>query len=631
LGAAVNGRWRRLHIVGIALSPEFVVEAAGTFDDRHRFGYLWAARALFETAFQMEGAFNVVAVRLAPGADPRAVSSELDRVLKPYGSAGALPRAELPMMRAIDSEFGQLQTNASVFSSFFLIVSAFLLNVVLSRLVAAQREDLGALKAFGYTNGEVARHYMGFALAAVIAGALIGVPGGIWMERVFVDLYRQFFRFPVLEARMDIATAGPAIAIAALCALLGAVGAVRRAAALSPADALRPESPRRARRLGLERLGLGHFVSPSVRLVLRSLERRPLRTLSSAVGVGLAIAVLIGGRVPSDVFARVEAVQFRVTAREDFVVHFTDPKPARAAIELLSITGVTAVEPFRIAPARLVARAVSRTSTITGLTVGAALHRLVDVTGAVHAVPRGGALLSGGLARRLGLRTGDTVHAELIEQGITRPVVVAGTIDEMLGEGAYMEIDALRGLLREGSTVSGAYIAVDGRYRDAVSNAFKRYPGIAVAVSRASTVRTFREQTSETVLLVMGLVTFSAVLISTGVVYNNARVAISERGRELGSLRVLGYTRGEITRMLVGEQALITLIGIPLGLVFGRIVGLALARGFTSDAYHFPFATSWASQGMGVVLVVVTTALASIVTWHMVNALDIVAALKTRE
>lgn len=632
LGAVLNGRWRRLHITGIAMSPEFVVEGMmGPFGDSHRYGIVWASRALLESAFDLDGAFNDVVIRLAPGASEDAVIAALDRELAPWGGAGAYPRSDQVGMRVLTNEFSQLRTNVSVFSSFFLIVSAFLLNVVLSRLVSAQHEELAALKAFGYTSAEVGRHYLAFAVAAVVAGALMGIPGGVWMGHAFIGIYATYFRFPTLTPRMDIVSAAPGILVGASFALLGAIGAVRRAARVPPAQAMLPESPGRMRPLLIERLGLGRYASPSVRLVFRNLERRPLRTLASVIGVGLAIAILVAGRFPYDVFGRVIRVEFDVAARENFSVQFAGLQPGRAARELLTISGVTSIEPFRTTPVRAHYGAAVRTVVLTGLLPNATLHRLVDVDGNVHVVPQDGAILGRGLAAQLHVRTGDTVAVELLEQGVIRKVEVTGILDEMMGEGMYMDVYAAHALLREGDVVTGAYVAVRPGAGDSVAAAFKRFPAVAGEASRSAMLRTFNEQTSESTLLVMSIIIFSAALIAAGVVYNNARVAVSERGRELGSLRVLGYTRMELTAMLTAEQALITVAGIPAGIVFGRLFSVALATGFTTEQYHFPFVLSFGSQAFAVSVVVGTTALASVVIRRLVNGLDIVEALKTRE
>ena len=352
VAAVLNGRWQRLRIVGIALAPDFVVEVAGggAFTDARRFGILWASRRTLETAFDMKGAFNDVSVRLAPGAGEQGVIAALDAVLAPYGSAGAYGRRDQPAARVLADEFNQLRVNATIFPMFFLIVGAFLLNVVLSRLITAQRDEIAALKAFGYTNREVGLHYLEFAMCAVALGAAIGLPAGKWMGDRFTALYADYFRFPVLHSIVDWRSAALAVGVSGGFALFGAIGALRRVMALPPAEALRPETPARFRPLLIERLGYGQLASPAARMVLRNLERRPLRGASSIIGVALAVALLAAGRFPYDAFDRLLDVHFRLAQRADITVQFSSERPARAAAELRHLDGVAAVESFLSVP-----------------------------------------------------------------------------------------------------------------------------------------------------------------------------------------------------------------------------------------------------------------------------------------
>ncbi|HEX7018436.1 MAG TPA: ABC transporter permease, partial [Gemmatimonadaceae bacterium] len=438
LAAVINGRWQRLHVVGIALSPEFVVEFGGgaVFFDNRRYGILWTNARALEAAFDMKGAFNDVVVRLAPGASEASVVSALDDLLVPWGSAGAYGRRDQTSTRVLDDEFTQLRTNATVFPMFFLFVGAFLLNVVLSRLIASQRDEIAALKAFGYSNREVGAHYLTFGVAAVALGTALGIPLGMWMGARFTGLYVDYFRFPELPAMVDWGAAIFAVTVSGGFALLGATTSVRRVMALPPAEALRPESPAKFRPLLMERLGLGRFLSPSVRMVLRNLERRPIRTGSTILGVALAVALLASGRFPYDAFDRMMQVEFEVAQRYDATVVFTNERPATAISELRHLHGVLDVEPFRAVGARIRHGAAWRTSSITGMSAGSRLYRLVDMDGHAYEIPAGGGVMTFGLARVLNVHPGDTVQVEILERGgIVRPLVVSGIVDVMIGQG----------------------------------------------------------------------------------------------------------------------------------------------------------------------------------------------------
>ncbi|HVX40676.1 MAG TPA: FtsX-like permease family protein, partial [Gemmatimonadaceae bacterium] len=633
LAAVINGRWQRVHIVGVALSPEFVVEFAGhgMFVDNRLFGILWTSRRGLESAFDMKDAFNDVVVRIAPGASQAAVSEALYDVLRPWGAADAHGRADQPAARALDDEFTQLRVNATVFPMFFLVVAAYLLNVVLSRLVASQRDEIAALKAFGYSNWEVGAHYLGFGLASVVLGALLGIPLGIWMGVRFTALYHDYFRFPELPTVVDWGAAALAVGISGGFALLGTLSGVRRVMRLTPAEALRPESPARFRPLLLERLGLAAIISPAVRMILRNLERRPVRTGATIVGAALAVALLASGRFPYDAFDRMMEVEFQQAQHFDAVAAFMRQAPVRAADELMHVDGVLAAEPFRSAAVRVERGAVSRTTSITGVDPGGRLYRLVDTDGHAFAPPAGGCAMSAGLARVLGVRVGDTVNVELIELGQRRRVPIVGLYDPMIGQGLVMTRAALNALLHEQAAASGAYLAIaPGREADVMA-ALKDMPAIGGTMSRTATIRNIDEQMRQSMVFVLTLIITSGTVIATGVVYNSARIALSERGRELASLRVLGFTTNEVAGMLLGEQAAILLVALPVGVGFGALFSFALTKGFETERFHFPFVITLHSQVFAGAVVLAAAALAGLVVRRRVRRLDMVSALRTRE
>ncbi|HVE32516.1 MAG TPA: ABC transporter permease [Gemmatimonadaceae bacterium] len=632
--AVVNGRWQRLHIVGVAISPEFVVEVGGhaVFVDPSRFGIVWTGTDMMESAFDMKGAFNDVVVRLASGASEAAVIHDVDQLLAPWGGAPAFGRADQPAAQTLADEFSQLRANATVFPLFFLIVAAFLLNVVLSRLVASQRDEIAALKAFGYSGREIGFHYLGFGIAAVALGAALGVPAGIWMGAKFTNLYADYFRFPELRTVIDWNAAVMGVGISGGFALLGALSGVRRVARLTPAEALRPESPGKFRALLVEQLGFGRFVSPGARMVLRNLERRPFRTMSTVIGVSLAVALLASGQFPYDAMDRLMDVEFRLAQRFDVLAAFTDRRPSSAAAELARVPGVVSAEAFRSTGVRVKHAAASRNTSITGIEPGSTLFRLVDTEGREYRTPGDGCVLTAWLAAYLGVKAGDSVDVDLLEiGGTTRRVAIAGIYDPMMGQGIYMSRAALNRLLREQAAVSGTYLSVaPGRESDVITR-LKEFPFVLLATSRAATVQRIEEQMRQSMTFVLTLIITSASIIAIGVVYNSARIALSERGRELASLRVLGFTTNEVAGMLYGEQAAVLLLAIPVGIGFGKAFSIALVRGFETERFHFPYVMTLSSQLFAIVIVIAAAVVAGLIVRGRIGRLDMVAALRTRE
>ena len=633
--AVLNGRWQRLHVVGFALSPEYIYEIRGLgdiFPDSRRFGVLWMGERALGAAFEMEGAFNDVAIALGRGASAPDVIDAIDRLLAPYGGTGAYARADQLSHMFVSSEIDETQITSVLLPSIFLGVTAFLLNMVLARLVATQREQIAVLKAFGYGNTAIAFHYFQLALGPVLAGAAAGTGLGVWLAVALARVYARFYQFPAATYHQDWNVVGAAFLVAGGAALIGAVGAVRRAVRLPPAEAMRPEAPAAYRAGIVERLGLQRLVPASARIVLRNIERRPLRALLAVTGIALATAIVMTGWFMFDAITVMKQIQFEAVQRHDVMVVFDVPRSASAAWELSRIAGVRRVEPFRAVPVRLRHGHLSKRTAILGLEPGSELQRLVDRDLAVRDVPRGGLLLSDVLAGKLGVVAGDTVTVEVLEgKRPVRPLVVAAVSHDILGSSATMGLPALHALLGEGATLSGAYLSVDRRLAPRVYRTLKQTPAVSGVVVREAVVRGFDQTIAESFSISITMMVAFACIIAAGIVYNGARVALSERGRELASLRVLGFSRGEVSRLLLGEQVLLTTAGMPAGLLLGYGLAWLVAFRFESDLFRIPLVIRQTTIVYSLAVVIGAALLSGLAVQRRIRRLDLVAVLKTRE
>jgi putative ABC transport system permease protein len=634
IGAVINGRLRRLTIVGIALSPEHVysIRPGEIVPDDRRFGTFWMERRALASAFDMEGAFNDVALALSPESSPQAVIAELDRLLEPYGGRGAIPRALQLSHWTLENELAQLQTFGFLLPLIFLSVAAFILNVALTRALALQRPQIAALKALGYGNAALAWHYVKWALLMAGLGVLIGVGAGAWLGQLIIGIYNRFFHFPELQYRLSLRVVLGATAMTLTAASLGAFSAVRRAVRIPPAEAMRPEPPARYRRSLFETPWLARHLGNAGRMVLRNIARHPFRSAASIVGIGFAAAILVVGFVFIDAMDELITTQFSVAERQDVTVSFVEPRSADARHALARLPGVIAVEPQRVVATRIRAGHRHRNLAITGALPDARLRRAVDRRGLAVRVPPMGLVLSGLLAEVLGVTPGDTVTVEVLEG--RRPVFrlpVTGLVDDVLGLSAYVEIDALHRMLREGDVVSGAALLIDANEEARLSYRLKRLPSVAGASFKRAVIRNFRDILAANMNLSISLNVIFAGIIAFGVVYNAARVSLSERSRELASLRVLGFTRTEISLILLGELALLTIAALPVGGLLGYGLAAAIVHAVDSEVYRFPLVVSRAAFAWAFLTIIVATLISGLVVRRRLDRLDLVAVLKIRE
>ena len=634
IAAVINGRWERLRIVGIVLSPEYVYEIRGTevFPDNRRFGVLWMGREALGPLFNMEGGFNDVAVTLAPGAREAGVIERMDKLLEPFGGLGAYGRDDQISHRFLTDEIAQDRITGILIPSIFLAIAAFLIHVVLTRLVSTQRNPIGLLKAFGYSDAAVGIHYLKFALFAVALGTAMGAPLGIWLGQGLAQMYQNFFRFPQLSF-----VAGPkliiwSIGISTLAACLGALSSLRLVVTLPPAEAMRPESPPIFKQGIAERLGFNSMVSISTRMILRNLERRPWKAILTVVGMSFAVAILIIGFYFFDAIDYLVQVQFRTAQRDDVTISLFEPLGEQARYDVNHLTGVLHSEPFRIVPARLRFGHRSKRIGLLGMTSGGDLRRVVGKNLDVFLIPPEGVLLTAKLAELLGVRTGDTITIEVLEgEKPVRQLAVSGTVDEMIGLSAYIDISVLNRIMREGPSISGAYLSVDSRKLPALYSQLKRTPAVAGVAVREAMLESFYRTIAESLRISTTALNLFACLIAVGMVYNGARVALSERGHELASLRVLGFNQREISFMLLGEQALLALASIPLGFVIGYGFCALLTSAMQTELYRMPLVINARTYAISVLIVGFASLATGLLLYRRLSRLDLVAVLKTRE
>ncbi|HLA10948.1 MAG TPA: FtsX-like permease family protein [Pyrinomonadaceae bacterium] len=635
ISAIINGRWQSLQIVGVALSPEYVYEirSGEMFPDSRRSGVLWMSREVLGPAFNMKGAFNDIVLTLAPGAVEADVIQRVDDVLAGYGGLGAYNRADQVSNRFLSNEIAELQVTGTFIPGIFLAVTAFLIHLVLSRLVATQRQEIAVLKAFGYGNYSIGFHYWKLAGVVILGGVALGIGVGWYFGFKITALYMEFFRFPVLRYQPEPVVIITAVLISLASASIGALAAVRRAVALPPAEAMRPEPPTRFRAGVIERMGFHKVVPTSVRIILRNLERRPGKAMLSILGIALAVGLLVVGFfLYFDTIERIIEVQFNEVQREDISVAFNEPRSSNVKYDLAHLPGVIRVEPYRVVPARLRFQHRSRRTALLGLEAEGDLRRIVARDFQSVRLPPDGLVLTTKLAEILGVKPGESITVEVLEgDRPVRDVVVADSVDELTGLSAYMDRRALNRLLQESATSSGAFMMVDSPDIPALYARLKQTPAVSAVSVPSVALANFNETIAKTINVSTAFLIGFAVIIAFGMVYNGARVALSERGHELASLRVLGFTRGEIGFMLLGEQALLTLIAIPAGMALGYSIAGLITVVIDTELIRFPLVVSARTYALAFLVVTASACLSGYLVQWRLRHLDLVAVLKTRE
>lgn len=633
--AIINGRKRSLTVVGIALSPEFIyaLGPGSLLPDDKRFGVVWMGRSALEAAFDLENAFNDLSVSLLRGVDPEPVIAAIDTLLAPYGGVSAVGREDQLSNWFVMNELEQIRTMSTLLPGIFLSVAAFLSYMVLSRLIAIERAEIGLLKAFGYSNIEIAWHYIKFVIAIAVIGSVIGFFFGALFGRYNTETYANLFRFPLLIYRPSAAAFVIAGTISIGVTLVGALGAVARAAALPPAEAMRPPPPAIYRRTRFAGSALGNWFDQPTRIALRQIGRWPLRAALTCTGIAFAVGLLIMALQWRDSIEFTAEKFFFEAQHQTLSIGFAEPQALGVVDEFAHLPGVMMVEPWRAVSADLSFGTVVHRGTIQGVAHTSILQPIHDdATGENIPVPPGGLVLGTHLAAKLGVEVGDNVFVEVLEG--RRPagtVPVVRVFETTIGMPAVMHLDALNTWLRVRPEAEYLNLLVDLDTQARLFAKLKELPAISAVMHRRAALDAFYDTLAKQILVYIFIFTGFACALGFGVTYNSARIALSERGRELATLRVLGFTRGEISYILLAEVTLLILAALPFGCLLGRGITLIIARAFDTELFRMPFAISNATYGLGLICALAATAASAALVRTRVANLDLIRVLKTRE
>ncbi|UWQ90598.1 ABC transporter permease [Rhodobacteraceae bacterium M382] len=634
LRATMNGARRSFRIVGLAQSPEFLyVTAPGEFiPDDARFAVIWMGRASLAATYDMNGAFNSLLLGLSRGADENAVLDAVDQILAPFGGTGAYPRDQQMSDRFISEEISGLKAASKVVPPLFLAVAAFLLYIVINRMVQSEREEIGLLKAFGYTNIEVGAHYARLVLAIAFGGAIAGCMGGVVAGRAMVGVFVTYYKFPFLVFELEPASFVIGVTTSTLAAAAGGVLVLRHVFALTPATAMRPPAPPDYSRTGQIGHSVNRFLDQPSRMVLRRLTRQPGRIAGAVIGVACGMGLSAAMMTIYAGFDRTVDLTFGVIDRSDVTVTFTHAVSDKTLFELRRMPGVEQAEAVRHVPVVLSLGQRSHRGSLTGLPPSPELNRALNAQALPIDLPRQGIVLSTALADLLNAKPGDLIGVDVREgrQPLIR-VPVAAIATALLGAPAYMDLEALNRMLREPRRISGAYLSIDQAHAKRIYADLRDMPTIA-GISVKSQARVAFEVLMNTgagaIRYVMGVIAF---IITFGIIYNAARIAFAERARDLASLRVIGFSHGETAFILLAELGAVILLALPIGALLGYGLAFNIASGFSTELYQIPVLISPRSYGTAMLVVIGAALFSGWLVKRDLDRLDLISALKTRE
>ena len=632
--ANLNGTKRLLTISGTVLSPEFIytIGPGGMMPDNETFGIIWMPKRAVAAAFDKTGAFNDLSVKLIPGARTQEVIDAIDTLLDPYGGLGAYDRTRHQSDSFVDAEITQLRSMSTVLPPIFFGISAFLVSMVMGRIVALERSEIGLLKAIGYSDLEISLHYQMLAGLVALTGIAIGWVAGTWLARMLSLSYAEFFHFPFLIFRVSPSTYAISGLLALVTTALGAARSALSAARLAPAVAMQPPAPPRFKRSFIDRL-LDHLrLAQTTTMILRSFIRWPVRSALTALGLSCAVASVVAALYINDALDEIVDSAFYQSNRQDAMLLFAQDIPESALQNVKELPGVLSAEGQQFHAATLRNGHRNKTTAIEARPEYTDLSRVIDTSGNVVSVPSGGIVLSTRLAQHLDATIGDDIEVEFLSgRRETFELTVTGIITQYFGLGAYVDQTYLNQLFRQAPRISVANVLLDESKLDELHTAIKDIPKLTGTIMMTATRRSFQDTIRENIVVMNAVYITIAVLLTIGVAYNGARIQLSERSRELASLRILGFNRAEVSYVLVGESMMLAILAQPLGWLLGALISYAMSSGFSSDLYAIPLVLKPATFSVASLIVLGTSLAAVLLVKRRLDRINLISVMKTRE
>lgn len=634
---SVNNKKHRLRVAGLGLSPEYVYMLRNVQElipDPKRFGILWVPEDFAESALSMDGACNNIIGAVDHPNRLDQVLDDAEVLLKPYGVFGKTKREHQMSHRFLAEEIAGLKVSANTLPIIFMAMASMILLVLLNRMVRNERTEIGLLKAFGYSNVTIAGYYLKYALVLTVAGCIGGFLVGLWMASGLIRIYIDFYHFPLLVTRIYPEVVFRSMGLAFLAALLGALSAVRRVVGIQPAESMRAEAPRYARRIWLERFtGLWRRLSFSTKMITRNASRNAFRAMLNIIGVMVATGILIMGFFTLDSLDYMLKFQFKEVQREDVRTGFPVERGKAAFHETCRFDHVRYAEPMLQYPVEIRSGWRKREVVTEGLPRNAQLRRLLDYRGNPVDIGDGGLVLSDKLAECLAVKAGDEVILKPLMGKVDkeRRVRVSKTVRQYLGMSAYMNIDCLSRLLDEPFAMNAALMRVEAGEEQNLNRQLKDVPGISSVEIKKDSLKALMQTFVKSMVTTNMILVLFAGAIACSLIYNLTTVSLAERQRELASLRVLGFSASEVGQIVYRENFLLGGIGLLLGIPFGMAVCLWLVHLYDTELYRLPYRIEVRTLIVSCVLIALFIAISNFMVRRKINSLDVIEALKARE
>ena len=597
INVSIDGNQVPFNISGTAQSPEYIYimrTAQDLYPSPEEFGMAYVSFGTLKALVKEKGQVNDIVITLKSGVSFDSVKDSLQAELKPYGVRSIVPRKDQTSHSVMTSEIKQIRNMTKTLPVVFLGVAFIILYTMLRRLIEQQRVAIGTLKAFGFTDREIVLHYLTYPVVIGTTGGLLGGLAGVALSFPLTMMYRSFFDLPGLKSEFSIKYLFFSLALALVFSVLSGIKGSLDILRLEPAQAMRPPAPGTASKTLIEKFTwFWQNLSSQAQMGIRDVFRTPTRSLFNVIGIAVVFSLMTVSWSMQNMTELLTVVQLEKVQTFDVKLQLTQPSPTGGTkFAIAHEPGVSKVEPLLEVPASLRNGWLKKDVALMGLSKESTLYNILDKKGQRVEVPDQGILLSEHLAKSLNLKAGDEIYVEspLRREPIGQKgerLLVKGVVPQYVGLNAFMEEKELQRFLRQGEISTSMLIQMDPSEVGNIKSKYRNASNVASIESLKDTGEKIKKMMDS-----FGFTTWILAILGGicgfALIYNSSIISLSERKRELASLRVLGMTPREVLRVITSEQWTLYAFGILLGIPMAYGLNMSMAQSMSNDMYSLP-------------------------------------------
>jgi len=629
----VDGKEEPIQIIGVVASPEYLIVSPNKQEiipTARTFAVLFMPSDELHKMLGLDDLVNNIAVQLKPNANAQRATETIKKSLKRIGLIETTMRKEQPSNNALQADLEGYREIAFLMPGIILLVAAFSLYVMLGRQVHAQQQQIGLMKALGYTNLTIISGYLTYAVLIGVGGALVGVLAGSLLEGQITTLYASELGIPLVQTRFYPDLAWQGVLLSLVFSFLAGIGPALSSIRIAPAVAMRMDpsiSIEKGHRSILDRL----LPLPVwLKMAIRNLSRARRRTFSTALGIIFAFILILMTLGMIDALNNTLYLYFHVNNRWDEMVVFKDPRMSGFGRVLQKEwPGIEVIEPIIQLPATITMEGEDKDILLTGLSPVQDLYSFQMAAGGspAQALANNQVILTSALADKLKLKPGDPINLTILSK--KRTAVVGGLTDELMTSNAYVDYQTARDwVIGRGLVSYGAYLKVDPAYQDQVRSDLYHLSGVASVQMKEELEKDWQALMSFFYAFI-GIMLIFAMGMVFALLFNTITVNVLERERELATMRSIGTSIFRIAWLVITETLILFLLTLIPGLLIGRSVAGQMGDSFQTDLFSFQMTISTQSYVLSVVFILLPIIVSSLPAIRHIYRMNLAEATKT--